>query len=169
MDALLPSKRDVDRRTKPFFSGGIMVVRRVGVGQDRRTLIWFRLKKWFFIYAQVLCEIVSSFKVEGLLFCKILSRLLLITDILSPCRLCFWAVGRVVFSEAGLQNMELGHWPSQTSLLSKRYQYIQAVATWKKQSAQKSLSASSLAGSTSFQILSLRNWTHQTRPAGWFW
>jgi hypothetical protein len=44
---------------------------------DIRTLIWFRLKKWFFfIYSQVLCEIVSSFKVKGL-FCEILSRLLL--------------------------------------------------------------------------------------------
>ena len=32
-----------------------------------------------------------------------------------------------------------------------------AVETWKKQSALKSLSASSLAGLTAFQILSLRN------------
>jgi len=37
----------------------------LGLGRtDTRTLIWFRLKN-FFIYAQVLCEIVSSFKVEG--------------------------------------------------------------------------------------------------------
>jgi len=43
MDDLLPSKQDLDwrRRTKPFFSGGlIMVVRRVGVfGQDRHKNI----------------------------------------------------------------------------------------------------------------------------------
>merc|ERR1719288_160270 len=52
--------------------------KRLGSGKtDTRTLIWFRLKKWFFfIYSQVLCEIVSSFKVRGL-FCEILSRLLL--------------------------------------------------------------------------------------------
>jgi len=39
MDDLLPSKQDLDWRTKPFFAGGIMVVRRVGVGQDRHKNI----------------------------------------------------------------------------------------------------------------------------------
>jgi len=55
-----------------------MVVRIVGVGQDRHKNIDLvqAEEMFFFIYAQVLCEIVSSFKVEGL-FCKILSRLLL--------------------------------------------------------------------------------------------
>jgi len=78
MDDLRPSKQDLDWRTKPFFSGGIMVVRIVGVGQDRHKNIDLvqAEEMFFFIYAQVLCEIVSSFKVEGL-FCKILSRLLL--------------------------------------------------------------------------------------------
>jgi len=44
-----------------------MVVRRVGVlgRTDTRTLIWFRLNNFFSIYAQVLCEILSSFKVKG--------------------------------------------------------------------------------------------------------
>jgi hypothetical protein len=69
MDDLLPSKQDLDWRTKPLFSGGGIMVQQLvrdWVGRrDTRTLIWFRLKKCFFIYSQVLCEIVSSFKVKG--------------------------------------------------------------------------------------------------------
>jgi len=40
MDDLLPSKQDLDWRTKPFFSGGgimVQLVRRVGAGQEGQT------------------------------------------------------------------------------------------------------------------------------------
>jgi hypothetical protein len=115
MDDLLPSKQDLDWRTKPLFSGGGIMVQQLvrdWVGRrDTRTLIWFGLKNWaFFIYSQVLCEIVSSFKVKGL-FCEILSRLMLKTDILSLCcRLCFWGLRRVVASEALTLDWPLHSW-----------------------------------------------------------
>ena len=66
MDDLLPSKQDLDWRTKPFFSGGIMVVRRVGVGQDRhKNIDLVQAEEMFLSMLKFLCEIVSSFKVKG--------------------------------------------------------------------------------------------------------
>jgi len=68
MDDLLPSKQDLDwRRTKPFFlgrnNGG---QERWGFGQDRhKNIDLVQAEDFFYIYVQVLCEIVSSFKVKG--------------------------------------------------------------------------------------------------------
>ena len=57
-----------------------MVVRRVGVlgRTDTRTLIWFRLKKSFYQSMLKFCaKLYHHLKSRGMLFCKILSRLLL--------------------------------------------------------------------------------------------
>jgi len=62
-----------------FFSGGIMVVRRDGVlgRTDTRTLIWFRLKIFFISMLKFCAKLYHHSKSRGMLFCKILSRLLL--------------------------------------------------------------------------------------------
>jgi hypothetical protein len=59
MDDLLPSKQDLDWRTKPLFSGGGIIVQQLvrdWVGRrDTRTLIWFGLKNWAFLSILKFC------------------------------------------------------------------------------------------------------------------
>ena len=65
--------------TKPFLLGGNngVVVTELGLGRtDTRTLIWFRLKKCFYLCSSFCAKLYHHLKSKGM-FCKILPRLLL--------------------------------------------------------------------------------------------